>query len=149
MLGCEELNNLTIRITSNKGWVVFSSIQGIDQGIKYSTKTKLGILPEELCLAKNLEDLDVSDLGISQLPEIISNLSKLRLLDISFNRIDVAKEVEKILSMRNLEVLKIYGCNFTEHDFTKINNAIPNLKILFSQEHLLDEAKSKAKDKKN
>lgn len=149
LLECKELKDLTIRIMANKGWVVFPAIQGVDQGFRYSTKIKLGFLPEEICNAKELESLDVSDLGLSKLPQNLSNLSSLELLDISFNRIEIADELTKIFSLENLKVLKIYGCNFTEAVLTEIKTQRPNLRILFSQEHLIEDAKSKRKDNKN
>jgi hypothetical protein len=132
---CNIIKSLTIKITSNKGWIVFSHVQGFDFGVKYSTKTKLGFLPEELGIAKELELLDVSDLGISRLPKNLSKLSKLKSLDISFNRINLSDELKKILLLDRLKVIKIYGCNFTLDDLTEIKLQRPDLKVLHSEEH--------------
>jgi hypothetical protein len=143
LLKCEILRSLTITVTENKGWVVFSSIQGTDQGIKYSTRIKLGNLPEELTLARNLESLDVSDLGLDQLPQNFAGFSKLKVLDISFNRISISKELKNIVSIDSLEVLKIYGCNFSAADLKEMSRHRPKLKIFYTQEHLLKDYREK------
>lgn len=148
ILKCETLKKLAIRITENRGWVVFSSLQGIDQGFRYSNKVKLGFLSEDIAIAKNLESLEISELGIDQLPNGIINLSNLEVLDISFNRLDIAKELPKILSLSNLKTLKMYGSKFSETELYEIKNKLPQIKILYSPDHLLEESKALRENKK-
>ncbi|MCE2996946.1 MAG: hypothetical protein ACK5RG_10095 [Cyclobacteriaceae bacterium] len=145
ILKCEALKNLTIQITQNKGWVVFSSVQGNDFGFRYSAKLNLVALLEDLGIAKNLESLEVSDLGIDYLPESMVDLVNLQSLDIGFNKLNVSKELPKINSLSNLKVLKIYGCIFTEDDLETIRKQLPNVTILYSQNHLIEEFKARNK----
>jgi Leucine-rich repeat (LRR) protein len=147
LFSCDSLKSLTIKITSNKGWVVFPSVQGIDSRVRYSTKTKLGSVPEELGYLKRLEYLDLSDLGISHLPVSLVNLSNLKSLDMSFNRINVSRDIEKILFLSNLKTLKIYGCDFNEDDLLRIKRNRPDIRVLYSMDHLVQEAKDKQKVK--
>ncbi len=143
ILKCETLKNLTIQITQNKGWVVLSSIGGKDYGFKYSAKVKLGSVTEELGIARNLESLELSDLGIDHLPASMFELVNLQSLDISFNKLDISIELSKITSLRNLKLLKIYGCIFNENDLETIRKLLPGVTILYSQNHLIEELKAR------
>ncbi len=140
---CDSLKSLTIKITSNKGWVVFPSVQGIDSRVKYTTNTKLGSVPEELGYLKHLEYLDLSDLGISQLPVSLVNLSNLKTLNMSFNRIAISGDIEKILSLSSLKTLKIYGCDFNEDDLLRIKTNRPDIRVLYTMDDLVQESKEK------
>lgn len=144
VLKCENLSALTIQITSNKGWVVFSNIQGVsDHTGSYSYNTKLGSLPDEFGGLQKLESLQLSYLGIEGLPDSISQLKHLKSLDISFNPIHLSQELDKILKLNNLEYLKIYGCIFKNQDLETIRTVRPDLKILYSEKHMLEELDGK------
>jgi len=137
ILKCDSLVSLTIQITSNKGWVVFSHIQGIsDHSCSYSYDTKLGSLPDDFANLKHLQNLDLSYLGIDNLPNSLFKLQNLKSLDISFNKIQLSKELDKILSLENLELLKIYGCDFSNDDLERILRKKPDLKVLYTEKHL-------------
>lgn len=143
LFSCDSLKSLTIKISSNKGWVVFPSVQGINSRVKYTNNTKLGFLPEELGSLKHLEYLDLSNLGISQLPVSLVNLSNLKTLNMSFNRIAISGDIEKILSLSSLKTLKIYGCDFNEDDLLRIKTNRPDIRVLYTMDDLVQESKEK------
>ncbi|MFX1326207.1 MAG: tetratricopeptide repeat protein [Promethearchaeota archaeon] len=73
---------------------------------------KLGILPEQICNLKLLEELEVSESSVVSIPDCIGNLRYLRYLDLSYNMI---KEIpESINNLSNLENLHL-----NDNDFAK------------------------------
>lgn len=137
-----SLKSLTIQLKANHGWVVFAKFPGrpdIENAPSYELKYVLGSLPESLGALKRLELLKVSFLGLESLPESIVHLTALHELDISFNKLDFSKELQKLMKLKQLKLLKAYGCGVTEEEVKALKNVNPNLKVLFTGHHLSDE----------
>ncbi|MFX1574115.1 MAG: tetratricopeptide repeat protein [Promethearchaeota archaeon] len=68
-------------------------------------KIDINIFPQEICLLEFLEELELSNSSIEQIPDCIDNLKILRHLNLSFNRIKSIPD--SINRLRNLEYLNI------------------------------------------
>lgn len=100
-------------------------------------------LPEELGKLYALEELNISFLGLDNLPKSFSQLDELQILDISFNTLNIENEIESILGLKNLRILKIFGCKITEPALSRLRREKPELKIYYSYEQYMNELKIK------
>lgn len=73
---------------------------------------KLGIIPEQVCNLKLLEELEVTESSVINVPDCIGKLRHLRYLDLSYNRIK--KIPESINYLSNLENLHLNDNDFAE-----------------------------------
>ncbi len=86
-------------------------------------------LPKQIGKLKQLEKLNVSELNLETLPKEISKLTKLKSLDISFNNIDINQEVDKLIPLKNLHELRIFGLHPTEETLALLREKIPGVRI--------------------
>ncbi|MEM6841542.1 MAG: hypothetical protein AAF632_04905 [Bacteroidota bacterium] len=91
-----NFTDLTISLKANNQWIVFGSPPKIDsvplevEEFTYSIKHEVDSLPEGIGDLDSLQSLKVEFLGLSSLPNSIVHLSKLKELDISFNKLEDA-----------------------------------------------------------
>ena len=143
---CMEMKELTIEIKENKKkWVVFSHFPGVSNyQCSYSFTKTIASLPDHFEDFDSVESLDVSYLGIISLPESLKKMIRLESLNISFNKISISNEEEKLLSLPNLKTLKVYGCDFSEAILNGIRKQRPDLKILYTEDDLLQDMKRRS-----
>ncbi len=146
ILVCKNITDLTVQVPVNQNnWAVFSRINGAsDYACSFENTIKLVSLPDEITDFKELKKLNVSRLGISHLPDSITKLSQLKNLDVSFNEIDLTNECNKIISLKNLEVIKIYGCKFDDKVLNQLKVHNPSIIIRYSEIHLVEDMKVKS-----
>jgi len=75
-------------------------------------KVEIGIFPQEICLLEFLDELELSNSSIEQIPNCIDNLQALRHLNLSLNQIKSIPE--SINKLRNLEYLNIDNNEISE-----------------------------------
>ena len=139
-LDSDSVNCLSISLGSNKNsWVVFGNDPKGSIDPAYELKDTLSFLPRSICEFSNLRELDVSMLGLSELPNCLKALQGLRVLNISFNNLNLAEYVESLSSLHSLEELKIYGINFTDSDIFFLLKYNPKLKIHYTRDDLVGE----------
>ena len=136
-----ELTSLTIRLPdAYRGkWVTFSGPPEQASDALYEVEHEVGHLPDALGNLKRLDVLSISFLGLHTLPPSFVKLSRLRELNISFNRLTLSQELPKLLSLNRLRLLKIYGCEFTGADLAQLQRMNPNLKVQYTLQHYLDD----------
>ncbi len=67
------------------------------------------------------------------MPNSISNLANLQLLDLSINKeLIILKELDKLKALKHLKVLKIVEVKLDKNDIEIIQKALPNTKIIFT-----------------
>ncbi|XP_063938664.1 TMV resistance protein N-like [Daucus carota subsp. sativus] len=82
---------------------------------------RLQALPAELGNIKSLEELNAEELTVSKLPDSIGCLSKLVVLELSYNK-NLENIPDSICNLRALEVLCISGCSSVEALPLKLGN---------------------------
>ena len=144
----KNLKSLTINLRANHRWIVFGDLLGyqdIQDDPSYDFKYKVGSLPDELVGMDQLEVLNVSFLGLNSLPESITQLHALQELDISFNRLNISVEVEKLVGLNQLEVLKAYGCGLTEDITKRLQIINPKLRVRYTKQHFMEDSEVELK----
>lgn len=93
-------------------------------------------LPDEVATLTKLEQLTLHKLNIKSLPDNFGNLEKLVYLELSGNKLTIAREIEKLKKLRNLRYLGLVGNRLDTTDLRRLQNALPSARI----EHQLDVA---------
>lgn len=75
-------------------------------------KIEIGILPEEICNLKDLEELDLPGSSIEHIPDCIGEMKFLRYLNLNSNRIKAVPE--SIIKLKNLEYLDLENNDISE-----------------------------------
>jgi hypothetical protein len=131
-----EIKVLTI-INFN-GWSGISYI-GDEVKLFKEESPEINKLPAAILKLSKLEALNLRALGLQTLPTGMDKLSHLEVLDISFNKLDLEKEVAVLSAITNLKVLKIYGMRTTLDMLSKLLKINPDLKVLHTSQHLKEE----------
>ena len=129
------LKNLIINLDANKGWLLFpTGPKQLGTEPVYELSHEVGSLPNELAGMDSLERFSISFLGLSDLPESLTKLISLKELNISFNKIDFDKEIEKLIKLDQLEVLIVYGCGMREEHLLRLRAHNPKLEVLYNRQ---------------
>jgi hypothetical protein len=99
---------------------------------------EINTIPNNISELKSLEYLNISSLGLKELPENIIFLKNLKILDLSRNRLDIKRELWKLEKLTNLQVIKLYGIQLSE----VVVNELPKLglkKVLYKEEDFTKE----------
>ncbi|MEQ9405476.1 MAG: hypothetical protein RIM99_17935 [Cyclobacteriaceae bacterium] len=133
----EQLRKLTIIISDNYGWHTFITKDGkIDPDYsRISLKRPMASLPEEIGKFKNLEYLDISNLGLERLDEI-KGLSKLKSLNVGFNSLNIEGETELLTAFSELERLILIGCEVPAGVVERLRTSRKELRILYEIEEI-------------
>ena len=88
-------------------------------------------IPDELTQLKYLKKLNLPGLKIKSVPANFTELKNLEYLDISMNKLDIAKELPTLRSLPNLKVLSILGnrIDSIKINYWKVQN--PEIEIIF------------------
>ena len=90
---------------------------------------KIGLIPHQLCDLKHLEELHLVKQRITQIPKCIINLTRLKILNLSFNQIGVIPE--NIEFLKNLEYFDLRSDdNNVIKMIPQSINLLRNLKVL-------------------
>ena len=128
------LTHLTVVIEDNhkgNGWTVMPplSVANREYASFYDYEVFLDELPNEFLSLSELLYLDISKLGIKQLPDL-AKFPNLQRLDISFNPISIKDELQNLSKLPGLQVLNIQGCDFTTDDIVLLKQTLSSATIL-------------------
>lgn len=88
-------------------------------------------IPAALGELVHLHTLILNSNQITTLPNSITKLNQLEILDLSKNKdLDIIKELDKIKVLQNLKVLKIVDVKLNKTDIGTIKKDLPNTKII-------------------
>lgn len=79
----------------------------------------------------NLEDLSLVYLNLRALPKDFYRLANLKRLNISFNKLDVEKELHKLSSLKKLKELDLRGNRVDKNSVAVIEKAIPGILVKY------------------
>ncbi|MEM8940107.1 MAG: hypothetical protein AAGC64_12245 [Bacteroidota bacterium] len=91
-------------------------------------------LPNEIGSLKNLEYLYLVDLDINSLPETIAGLQKIKILNLSLNKLTLHNELEKFKQLKNLKDLKIMGNHYDSLEMKKFKKDFQHIDIKYTSE---------------
>ena len=136
----KNLKKLKIRISENLNtWVSFGRIPGQSEAEtnrpSFRIKHPVDSLPW-LGGMPNLEFLSIEFLGLTTLPRGIEELHNLKELDIGFNCISIPDAMEQLKALTNLKELVVFGLEITRAEREELTQVIPELKIIYAQEHI-------------
>ncbi|MEM9858129.1 MAG: hypothetical protein AAF843_12265 [Bacteroidota bacterium] len=143
-----QAEHLIIRVIENTGWAVYS-MNLDDSGFTpaFSHSMPLETLPENVAKVKTLKRLSISGLGLHTLPESLLQLPNLQVLDVSFNRLDLSRELPLFQKMTALTALNVHSNKMDHTLIEKVKKALPNVKVTMTLEETEDFRASYAEPK--
>ena len=147
----KNLKKLSIEIYDNQNtWFSFGRIPGQSEAEanrpSFRIKHPVDSLPW-LGGMPNLEFLSIEFLGLTTLPRGIEELHNLKELDIGFNCISIPDAMEQLKALTNLKELVVFGLEITRAEREELTQVIPELKIIYAQEHVMEFAERKRLEK--
>ncbi|MEM6738205.1 MAG: hypothetical protein AAF620_19265 [Bacteroidota bacterium] len=129
-----EIRCLRVCLKKNmKTWVFYSDNGLGQQECYFELQDNIKFLPNEVSMP-SIEQLDLSLLGLKKFPDFLVSQKNLRNLNLSFNRFDINAALEKLMEMKQLQVLTIFGYNIHNEAIDKLQQSNPRLHIFFSKE---------------
>lgn len=138
----EQVTRLFILVKDNiRSWQVIpiwnSMYQYDNQPHNYDNPiTDLPVVIEQF---KNLEYLDVSNLGLSGLGTSISKLKKLETLNISHNAITLEKEIDKFRELTQLKTVIAFGCDVSDYSVVLLKDQEKPVRLVYRISEFLSE----------
>lgn len=137
----DKLNCIKISLKKNHNtWIMYSDNGLGQQECYYELRDSIDVFPR-IKNVEFIEHLDISMLGIKSLPEFISNCSNLNSLDISFNSLDIEKQVQNIKKIKKLETLSIYGYEISPELLKTLEQMNNGVKVYHSKEQYMQNFK--------
>lgn len=134
-LKSSELVKLKISVPQNeKKWFVFSSFDKGNQ-VPYRLNVELDSIPDVLDGFVSLQSLDLSMLGLNEIPSTVYELSQLNALNLSFNAIDIQSELPHLCQLKQLREIALYGVKLTPKDIQAIKACLPNTQVWYTRSH--------------
>ena len=131
----EELK--IVSVENMNTWIVSSTLPeltNIERPPAFYFKFNMGQLPKGISAMTNLKKLDISALGLTELPNEIFHLKHLEKLNVALNKIDLSRYTDDFLRLDNLKILKIYGCRMSYDSLEKLSQFKPGLSVLYTAE---------------
>lgn len=122
-----KVKQLTISMDSLKGWVIFPPMSAL---MIHVSRPPFYSLPAEITQLKNLEKLTIIDLNISSLPEDFEQLQNLEYLDLSMNKLTLSDEVEKIVRLKKLKTLSLFGNKIDSASLQFVKQERPDIQLI-------------------
>ena len=138
----EEVTRLFILVKDNiRSWQVVPIWNGRYQydNQPHNYDNPIAELPVVIEQFKNLQYLDVSNLGLSGLGTSISKLKKLETLNISYNTINLEKEINKLRELTLLKTLVAFGCDVSEYSVTLLKDQEQPVQLVYRISEYLSE----------
>jgi len=105
-----DIDELTVAIIGNyDAWVLYDGPEGANTRPVFKYPVHLTNVPEQLLQFSELRYLDLTSLGLRALPEEMSVLTKLEVLDLSFNYLDYQSTITVLESLPSLRKVIIHA----------------------------------------
>jgi len=93
------------------------------------------VLNDKIGQLTELKSLILFEMDIQILPDSIVELQKLEVLNLSFNKLEISNELDKLKQLRNLKHLILYGNHYVESEMQVYKNMFPDLIIEYKDEN--------------
>ncbi|OEK06597.1 hypothetical protein [Roseivirga misakiensis] len=128
----EELEELTIQKTrANMQWSTRSPLSWYET-VEFTPPYRE--LSDKVGKLKRLKSLILVDLDIKTLPESITQLKHLEILNLSFNKLELPEELSKLKVLKSLKHLILIGNHYDPHEMEEYQKEFPNLRIEYKAE---------------
>jgi len=105
-----DIEVLTITSSHIKGFTAYPPISSLEQSVPFGgNAVLLENLPEGISQLRRLKNLSLYGLGLKSLPKDFGKLKELEVLDLSFNNLNIIKELDKLDQLAKLRRLSIVG----------------------------------------
>lgn len=125
-----DLKNVIVLIIApdsvQDSWTVYPPLSAFDEHID---KPPFRYLPDEITTLTKLRDLTLTKLAIKTLPANFERLADLEKLDLSINKLTIKNEIDKIVKLKSLKHLILFGNRVTKEDVIQLKTANPSLFI--------------------
>ena len=126
-----EIGRLTnakrLYITSDSGaWTIYPPLSALPQPTDTSLSKRL---PNEITKLTSLKYLGLVRLNLTTLPNDFGKLNNVDSLDLSFNKLTISNEIEKLKELKKLKFLGLTGNVVDSTDIIELKKNNPNLKI--------------------
>lgn len=128
-----NVKELTISLDTSNQWVVYPP-SGADFWEERLDSPPFRYLPMEIAELKQLSSLDLHGLDLRTLPDNFGQLSELTYLDLSMNKLDIAKELPKLKQLKNLREINVVGNKADIIALESWRAEMPELKIIYRWE---------------
>ncbi|MEO0468838.1 MAG: hypothetical protein AAF206_04390 [Bacteroidota bacterium] len=96
-------------------------------------------MSDSIAILRNVRMLNFDHLGLENLPDSLVKLEKLAYLDIRFNKINIKKQMPILTALKQLKVIKMYGCDFDEKSIQTLQEQY-GITVLYTKDQLLQES---------
>lgn len=124
----KRVKSLTIAKDSTYGWTVYPPAHALKEIIK---EPPFRYLPDEITELSSLHFLDLSGLDLKTLPHNFDKLQNLDSLDLTLNKLVIADELDKLIKLKRLKYLAIFGNDVDTKDVVALRTHNPSL-VIFS-----------------
>lgn len=126
-----EIGRLTktkkLYITSDRnGWTIYPPLSATQQA---TAKNLNRYLPNAITELNQLKSLGLVNLHLKSLPDNFSYLQNLDSLDLSFNNLTLSNEISKLIQLKNLKYLRLFGNEIDSNSIREMEKHNPKLKI--------------------
>jgi Leucine-rich repeat (LRR) protein len=122
----QKARSLYISRDSAGGWTIHPPLNELEE----MTETPpFRQLPDEITDLTDLTSLTLVGLDLSTLPDNFQKLQNLDTLNLSFNKLTISKEIEKLKGLKHLRYLELVGNQVDSADVVELKRANPELVV--------------------
>lgn len=122
----KNVKQLTLLKDSSKGWVIYPPMSAFSNR---ELTPPFYSLPKEITELQQLESLTIIGLNIHSLPENFEKLENLKQLNLSLNKLTLSNEVEKIVRLKKLKTLSLFGNKIDSAGLRFIKQERPDIQL--------------------
>ncbi len=122
----KKARKLYVTLDSSGGWTIYPPLSALQQRTE---KPPFKLLPNEITELSNLKNLRLVELNLKQLPDDFGKLENLDSLDLTLNKLTISNELDKLMKLKKLKYLGLFGNSVEATDIEKLKKGNPDLTI--------------------
>jgi len=124
----KKARKLYVTLDSSSGWKIYPPLSAFFQ--QRAEKPPFKLLPNEITELYNLKNLRLVELNLKQLPDDFGKLENLDSLDLTLNKLTISNELDKLMKLKKLKYLGLFGNSLEATDIEKLKKGNPDLTIV-------------------
>jgi Leucine-rich repeat (LRR) protein len=124
----KKARKLYVTLDSSSGWTIYPPLSTFFQ--QRAEKPPFKLLPSEITELSNLKNLRLVELNLKQLPDDFGTLENLDSLDLTLNKLTISNELDKLMKLKKLKYLGLFGNSVEATDIEKLKKGNPDLTIV-------------------